>query len=125
MKTYAKGSRAERELIAFLESNRFLCVRIAGSGKKKNPDVLAFRNDSYLAFECKSRDDERLSLERDQIEGLLEWESVGITCYIAWKLRKGEWYFISPKELQTTPKGNYSVNKETARLIGRKLYDIV
>jgi Holliday junction resolvase len=51
----AKGSKGERELVAFFNENGWNCVRIAGSGSSKYPcpDILAGNAIRRLAIECK------------------------------------------------------------------------
>ncbi|MCX8166939.1 MAG: Holliday junction resolvase Hjc [Candidatus Micrarchaeota archaeon] len=116
---YSKGSRAERELLKFLESNDYVVARIAGSGKNNNPDLLAFRQGMQFAFECKNWDNDYLHLKKEQVESLLHWQNVsGISTYIAWKHK--DWYFLHPKELEETEKG-YTISIKKAMMINRKL----
>jgi len=52
----AKGSRAERELLAMFWENNFGGYRSAGSGSTPlpSPDILVGNGKKYLAIECKS-----------------------------------------------------------------------
>ena len=125
MKFYAKGSAAERELMALLNSNGFLTARIAGSGKNLNPDVLAFREGKQFAFECKNWNADHLRLEKDQFNGLVKWGEIsGITTYVAWRQGKDSWLFIHPREMEVSEKGS-SVTLRKAKLINRKIDELI
>lgn len=94
--SYKKGSRAEHELMDECEKHGFSVIRSAGSGKGSVcPDLLAFKKSDWLAFECKAVDSTSLALDTGQFEGLLQWEgNSGMTTYVAWRQRGGEWLFL-------------------------------
>ena len=55
IKTYLKGSRAERELLRILSSRGYSCVRSASSGGFHSPvDIIAMKHGKILSFEIKS-----------------------------------------------------------------------
>ncbi|MDD5022754.1 MAG: Holliday junction resolvase Hjc [Candidatus ainarchaeum sp.] len=124
--TYRKGSRAERELINFFYSKGFSVIRAAGSGVSSlSPDILVFRKGKNYAIESKAWETEYLHIKKDQFLGLRGWEeNTGITCYIAWRRSREPWYFI-PLSVFEENKASFAFPWEKAKLIGRKLEDLI
>ncbi|MCD6279516.1 hypothetical protein J7J26_01970 [Candidatus Micrarchaeota archaeon] len=115
IKSYVKGSRAERELVKIFQSNGYSVIRAAGSGNDSMcPDLLAFKTDKQYGFESKSWKRNVLNLKIPQVEGLFRWkENTGITTMVAWKIPRVGWRFI-PIELLNKNKKGYSINKTKA-----------
>lgn len=89
VKTYRKGYAFERELIRYLESKGFLCIRTAGSGKSRTPDIVAFKKGRIIGIEAKFHEGERLSLTKEQFDNLKLWRSLaGMEVYVAWKRKR-------------------------------------
>ncbi|HIH19190.1 TPA: hypothetical protein HA225_04385 [Candidatus Micrarchaeota archaeon] len=124
--TYAKGSRAERELIAFFSSHGFEVIRAAGSGVNSlSPDLLAFRKGRQYAVECKSWDRTSLSFEKEKVAQMKNWEEVtGITYYVGWRVSREGWH-IFPVHLLEEKGKSYTITLEKARLAGRKPEELV
>ena len=94
MKTYAKGSRSERELLHFLNSRGFAVSRVPSSGGFLSPlDVVAIKKGLILAFEIKAWN-KKPKIGRKQLVGLREWcDKAGAVGLIAWRTT-GKWLFL-------------------------------
>ena len=105
VKTYAKGSRAERELLMFLHTKGFAVVRAPSSGGFFSPaDIVAIKRGLVLAIECKAWAKEP-RIGRKQLEGLRKWcDKAGATGLIGWRTT-GKWLF---NLLDQAERGNYS-----------------
>ncbi len=104
IKTYAKGSKAERELLKFLSARGYSCVRQASSGGFRSPvDIVAIKHGKILSFEIKSWS-KKPKLERRQLERFSEWSgNAGALAFLAW-YSQNEWRFLP---LSDAEKGNY------------------
>jgi len=114
MKNKQKGSNAERELLFDLFNKGFAVSRVAGSGSSQlpTPDVLAFKAGKAIAIECKTKKGEYLNIRQEQVEELQLWEKLsGLKALVAWRLTKGQWYFIGIDKLNKTKKA-YSIKRE-------------
>lgn len=114
MKNKAKGSNAERELLLMMFKEGFGVSRVAGSGSSQlpTPDIIACKNGACVAIECKTKSGEYLNIRPEQVEELKIWEGMaGFPAFVAWRLGKDKWYFISYKDLNKTKKA-YSIKKE-------------
>ena len=122
MLTYSKGSRAERELIAYFSSKGFCVIRAAGSGVNSlSPDLLVFKQGMQFAFESKAHEKESLQIPKDQIEGLKKWQEIsGITSLIAWRRNRKGWRFV-PVHLFEENEKSYSFAWTKAEMIGKTL----
>ena len=121
MYTYAKGSKAERELINFFSQNGYSVIRAAGSGVNSlSPDLLLFKRGNQYAVESKAHETSNLGIDRAQFLGLKKWEeNTGITTYVAWRRNREEWLFI-PLSLFKENEKTFTMNWESAKMIGRK-----
>lgn len=126
MKKYSKGARGERELLNFLYSNGYSVMRAAGSGVNSlGPDIIAFKEGTGLAFECKAWEKTSLSIEAEKVDKLRQWQSnTKMHTFIAWRMNGSGWFFISLEELNRTS-NYYTVTKKNALSIGRKVKDIL
>ncbi len=123
---YAKGSRAEHELMDHLSGKGYSVIRAAGSGVAGDcPDVLAFRAGRNFAFECKAWDSGRVALEKDKFEVLQSWqENTGISTYLAWKMPRDGW-FILPLSSLEEKEASFSITEEKARTKSFRLDELV
>ncbi len=119
---YSKGARSERELLNFFHENNYSVVRAAGSGVNAlSPDLIASKNGRSFVFECKAWDRGNISIPKEKIETLLEWEKNGnMEAYVAWRMNNNGWFFIKPSQMNKTEK-NYTATKEMVFKIGMKL----
>lgn len=100
IKTYAKGTRAERELIHFLNYHGFSCVRSASSGGALYPvDVVALRKDVVLTFEIKSWA-RKPRIDKGQLARFKKWSAnAGAFPFIAW-YNANQWRFLTLKQAE-------------------------
>jgi len=99
MKTYAKGSRNEREILHILHCRGFRCIRAASSGGFFSPvDVVAIKKGLILGLECKAW--ARMPhLEKKKARAFIEWcEGAGALGFLAWRTT-GKWLFLSMKNV--------------------------
>ena len=101
MKTYAKGCRAERELLRILSSHGYSCIRAASSGGFLTPvDVLAIKSGKTLCFEIKSWA-KKPKLKKEQLSKFSDWcsntQGYG---FLAW-YNQNQWRFLPIKDAQT------------------------
>ena len=94
MKTYAKGSRSERELLHLLNSRGFAVSRVPSSGGFLSPlDVVAIKKGLILAFEIKAWS-KKPKIDRKQLASFREWcDKAGAVGLIAWRTT-GRWLFL-------------------------------
>lgn len=104
MKTYAKGARAENELLHFLNYHGFACLRQASSGGYLTPvDIVAMKKGLVLAIECKAHQ-KKPKLQKDKLKRFAEWcEKAGAIGLLGWRTT-GKWLFLRIKDAE---KGNY------------------
>jgi Holliday junction resolvase len=97
MPVSAKGSRRERELLAFLAKQGFLVHRIAGSGKGEEAvcDLIAIKNGVAELIECKSR--KKVYYPKNDLAQLQRLiviaERAGVKPILAVKLNYKNWHF--------------------------------
>ncbi|MEM5812098.1 MAG: hypothetical protein QXN71_00495 [Candidatus Aenigmatarchaeota archaeon] len=105
IKTYAKGSRFERELIHFLNYKGFAVARVPSSGGFLSPlDIIAIKKGLVIAIECKAWD-KLPKPSKKQLAHFREWvdkaQAIG---FIAWKKPGGKWLFL---RLEDAEKNHY------------------
>lgn len=123
MGKYRKGANAERELIQALWRRGLAVARVAGSGgcKLPAPDLVALGEGKRLAFECKAWDNTYLNISNGQMDELDEWcARARAEFFIAWKVPREGWYFLSKEAFKKTPKG-YNISKGNAK---KKAFDL-
>jgi Holliday junction resolvase len=86
IKSYAKGSRAERELAHFLNHKDFAVLRVPSSGGFLSPlDVVAARKGLLMAFEIKSHA-KKPKLRGEQLKQFSSWcQKAGAMGFVAWR----------------------------------------
>ena len=124
-----KGSREERELVKMLWDADCAAMRAPASGgatKKPLPDVIAGNGKIYLAIEVKSTSSDRIYINSEKIDALLEFSRIfGAQPYVGAKFKREKWRFVSIEHLYTTKQENYRVDKELAFNKGIELNELV
>jgi Holliday junction resolvase len=123
---YIKGARSERELLNTFHSRGYSVIRSAGSGVNAlGPDIIALKNGNAICIECKAWDRGSLSLDYDQFEKLLEWESnTSFPTYVAWRMNNKGWFFVKLSEFTKNEK-SYTVTMKRTVEINRVLESVV
>lgn len=126
MRTYSKGARTERELLALLQGHRYSVMRAAGSGVSSvAPDIIAIKEGDGLAFECKAWEKSNVAIEIEKIEMLMEWErNTHMHTFIAWRMNGEGWFFIKLNEMSKAEK-NYVITRKNAVAIARRFENII
>lgn len=109
-----KGSRAERELVAMFWEAGHAALRAPGSGSTPlpSPDVLASIKRGYLAIECKSLGSNQKTFKPEDFAQLEEFaKAFNAEPWIGMRFDYTGWYFIQPKQVKQTKKGNFSITK--------------
>jgi len=101
MKTYAKGYRAERELLRILSARGYSCIRAASSGGFLTPvDVLAMKSGKTLCFEIKSWAN-KPKLKKDQLSRFSEWcNNAQGHGFLAW-YNQNQWRFLPLRDVES------------------------
>lgn len=124
-----KGSREERELVKMLWEADCAAMRAPASGgatKKPLPDVIAGNGKVYLAIEVKSTSSDRIYINSEKIDALLEFSGIfGAIAYVGAKFKREKWRFVSIDDLYITKNKNYRVDKELAFLKGIELDEMI
>ena len=116
----AKGSKGERELVAFFNEIGWSCMRAAGSGSSQYPcpDILAGNAIRRLAIECKVTKERKKYFSKAEVEQLQTFgRNFGAEVWVAVKLAKEEWYFLMVEDLEDTG-ASLAVSVELAKLRG-------
>jgi len=122
-----KGSNAERELLHMFWSRQWACLRSAGSGSMKypGPDLLVGNLAKRMSIECKTTKKTTLYLSDYDIGQLKDFSKVfDARPWIAVKFFRKDWLFISPEDLEKTPKG-YLIDIKKAELRGISFEEII
>jgi len=121
MSRKAKGSNAERELLHMFWKNKWYCVRVAGSGSMvyPSPDILASNGLRRLAIECKATKEQKKYFSEKEINDLVEF-SKGFRAepWIAIKIDKEQWYFMSVEDMNQAKNNNFSISLEDLKRKG-------
>ncbi|MDD1763892.1 MAG: Holliday junction resolvase, partial [Methanobacteriaceae archaeon] len=95
-----KGSREERELVKMLWDADCAAMRAPASGgatKKPLPDIIAGNGKIYLAIEVKSSSKDRIYINSQKIDALLEFSNIfGAQPYLGAKFIREKWRFVRP-----------------------------
>jgi holliday junction resolvase Hjr len=123
----AKGSHAERELVAALWKAGWAAIRTAGSGSSRYPapDVLAGNGVRRIAVECKAAGDDKKYLAKEQVAQLQVFaKAFGAEPWIGIRFDNDQWYFISLDDLKETPAG-FVVSTQYAKDKGLVLNEVI
>lgn len=120
---YMKGYLGERELLYKLYDKGYVVLRSPRSGRigLPTPDIVAIKESKVYAIECKSRNIAFI-VPKEQLDQLKEWvEKAGASAYIAWKIPRKGWKFIS---LEDAIKNNGKISKRFCDLVGKDFDEI-
>lgn len=120
MKTKAKGSNAERELLHMLWDTGWAVIRAAGSGSipLPSPDLIAGKAGRTLMIECKVTASSIQYFDIIEIQELEECaKRFGAEPWVAVKFNREGWYFVPTTNLENTPQAK-RVAKEHAKIVG-------
>lgn len=110
MSTKSKGTRYERELIhMFYNTNTWIASRMAGSGSipLPSPDLLAGYKNRSLAIECKAIKNPYYHFNKTKIKELIDFsDRFGAEPWLAIRFDNKGWFFLTPEDLKTSPKGH-------------------
>ena len=110
MKSYKKGSNAEREIMKILEENGFTSIRVAGSGNKNKPDVIFWSGKKHIALECKATSSEYKYIDEKELGEFFDFcRKFGSEGWYAVRFNRYGWKFIPI----TSISGNRKVSKES------------
>lgn len=100
MKIYAKGYRAERELLRFLSSRGYSCIRAASSGGSHTPaDLVAIKDGKILCFEIKSWSKKPV-LSKNRLGPFISWcKNAQAMGFLAW-YKQNKWSFLALKDAE-------------------------
>lgn len=124
VKSYAKGYRAEYELVHKLAGRGFMVVRTPRSGRigLASPDIIAAKGGRLLVIECKSRKN-GFTIDAAQLQELQEWvEKAGAVAYVGCKIARRGWSFL---RLEDVKKNNGNVGKKFVASAGLDLEQII
>ena len=116
----AKGSNAERQLVAKFWSKKYASIRVAGSGSSRFPcpDVLASNGKKIFAVEAKATKKNYQYFRKDQITDLIEFSRIFLAEPILAVKFSANWHFFKLNALKFTPGGDFSIKKSDAQNIG-------
>ena len=125
--TKAKGTKGERDLVAFFNEQGWSAIRVAGSGSSKypSPDVLAGNAIRRLAIECKVTKEKKKYFSRKEIAQLHTFtQNFGAEVWVAVKFATEQWYFMMPEDLEDTGQ-SLAVSIELAQRKGLTKWELV
>ncbi|HIJ11760.1 TPA: Holliday junction resolvase [Candidatus Woesearchaeota archaeon] len=123
----AKGSKGERELVAFFNENKWSCLRAAGSGSSKYPcpDILAGNAIRRLAIECKVTKDRSKYFTKDEITQLETFSrNFGAESWVGVKFGGQDWFFVMIEDLKDTG-SMFSLTLESAKIRGLSKEELI
>lgn len=119
----AKGSKAERELVALFTEQGWRAVRVAGSGVGEDSpcDLIAAKSGRKgFTIECKSSKKASIYITKEQISDFVTFSYIlGLKPAIALRFNREGWLFISPEQLKDTGK-YWSVSLKDAKQEGKR-----
>jgi Holliday junction resolvase len=123
----AKGSNAERQLVAMFWEKSYAAIRVAGSGSSRFPcpDVLASNGRKTFAVEAKATKTDYQYFRKDQIEQLINFSQVFNAEPILAVKFSAKCYFFYLTNLSITKKGEYVVKKKDAEEIGISFQELI
>ena len=127
MNTKAKGSKGERELVAFFNDNGWSCVRVAGSGSSRfpSPDILAGNAIRRVAIECKVTKDKKKYFSKKEVAQLEEFsKNFGAEAWAGVKFAGEDWFFLMLEDLEDTG-ASLAVSVELAKRRGLSKEDLL
>jgi Holliday junction resolvase len=123
----SKGINGERELVHLFWANKWVALRIAGSGSSRypSPDLLASNSVRKLAIEVKITKEQYKHFPGEEISDLKEFsQKFGAEPWIAVKFKGNDWFFVSLEDLQQTT-SNFSISLELAKRRGLSFSELI
>lgn len=123
-----KGTEAERELIHMFWENRWVCVRVAGSGSSRypSPDVLASNGFKRIVMEVKNVNAAKKYFTGQEIRDLDFFaEKFGAESWVGVKFEGAQWFFMPTSELEMTKSENYVVDLISMKRKGFTFEDLI
>ena len=114
MSNKSKGSNGERFILKKFWENGWACLRTAGSGSTSfpSPDLIAGNKMRRVAIECKMTKENYKYFCFDEIKQLKNFSDYfGSESWVAVKLGKEPWYFLSIEDLKITRKSFVATNQ--------------
>ena len=127
MNTKAKGTVAERELIAMFWKNGWSAMRAAGSGSTQfpSPDVIAGNAQRYLAIECKSVGCANKYFPPEELAQLEEFaRGFGAEPWIGIRFSGKKWFFVNPEDMKDTGR-NFAISEKLAKMKGLSFVELI
>jgi Holliday junction resolvase len=127
MKTKAKGSNAERELIHEFWKHGWAATRSAGSGSNHypSPDIIAGNAIRRIAIECKATREIKQYLTTKEVEELREYsKKFGAEPWIAVKFDRVDWFFVPAEDLECTGQ-NMALSLADAKMKGLSFKEMI
>jgi len=124
----AKGTTAENELVHQFWDNKWVCIRVAGSGSTQYPapDILASRGDKKIVMEVKVVSDVKKYFTGQEIRDLNYFgEKFGAESWVGVKFQENQWYFCPTSELSLTKSENYKIDLITMKRQGFKFDEMI
>ena len=139
----AKGTTAENELVHQFWDNKWVCIRVAGSGSTQYPapdilasgsgstqypapDILASRGDKKIVMEVKVVNDVKKYFTGQEIRDLNYFgEKFGAESWVGVKFQQNQWYFCPTTELEETKAENYKIDLITMKRQGFKFDEMI
>ena|SRR3989338_3432611 len=127
MNRKAKGTNAERDLIHAFHKHQWSAIRVAGSGSSRypSPDILAGNALRKLAIECKTVNNNAVYIPKSEVEQLRIFaQNFGAEPWIAVKLEKEEWVFLTLEDLKET-EASFSVSVGLGKMKGLLFEEVI
>jgi len=124
----AKGTSAENELVHNFWNNKWVCVRVAGSGSTQfpAPDILASRGDKKIVMEVKQVNDIKKYFTGQEIRDLKYFgEKFGAEAWVGIKFQENQWFFCPASELEETKSENYKIDLITMKRTGFSFEEMI
>lgn len=102
-----QGSNAERELVHLLWFHGWSAVRVAGSGSMRypSPDIIARKEATLVAIECKHTKQDKKYVDVREITELVTFaKGFKAVPLLGVRFTKREWLFFHPRFLSSTGK---------------------
>ncbi len=128
MAQYAKGAKAERELIEMFWDNGYAAMRAAGSGISRLPsvDVIASNGKKTFAISCKSTKKTNVYLDSEEIGKLKSFsEKFGAIPYIGVRFNGKNWCFLGMDKIKRTEGKKFTISRKNSEKSGKSFERLI